>query len=205
MTSANGHGWPRRAGLYASDLLAAHDRGAAIELEASQVRACRSRGTGNALRPAFPLPPVQTAQRGPGANPGNARVVDLSPGLRELRATRAGAEPRQRPTCRWAMVNQFWTAQRGPGRTPAMPITSARGGAASRTKHNEGRGRAPGNVHQLHRVRGLHPQRATRAGANPGNAAQGPDQLRAGLARATRARDEPRQRPGHPPSAGRGR
>jgi hypothetical protein len=41
LTCADGHGWPRRAGPYASDLLAGHGSGAAIELEAPQVRACR--------------------------------------------------------------------------------------------------------------------------------------------------------------------
>ena len=41
VSCVDGHGWPRRAGLYASDLLAGHDSGAAIELEAPQVRAGR--------------------------------------------------------------------------------------------------------------------------------------------------------------------
>ena len=41
MTCADGHGWPRQAGLYASDLLTGHGSGAAIELEAPQVRTCR--------------------------------------------------------------------------------------------------------------------------------------------------------------------
>jgi hypothetical protein len=41
VTCADGYGWPCRAGLYASDLLAGHSSGAAIELEAPQVRACR--------------------------------------------------------------------------------------------------------------------------------------------------------------------
>ena len=38
VTCVDGHGWPRRAGLYASDLLAGHGSGVAIELEALQVR-----------------------------------------------------------------------------------------------------------------------------------------------------------------------
>jgi hypothetical protein len=41
VTCADGQGWPRRARLYASDLLAGHGSGAAIELEAPQVRACK--------------------------------------------------------------------------------------------------------------------------------------------------------------------
>ena len=41
VTCTNGPEWPRRAGLYASDLLAGHGSGAAIELEAPQVRARR--------------------------------------------------------------------------------------------------------------------------------------------------------------------
>jgi hypothetical protein len=41
VTCADGHGWPHPAGLYASDLLAGHGSGAAIELEAPQVRVCR--------------------------------------------------------------------------------------------------------------------------------------------------------------------
>ena len=39
VTCVDGHGWPRREGLYASDLLAGHADGAAIELETPQVRA----------------------------------------------------------------------------------------------------------------------------------------------------------------------
>jgi len=46
VTCADGHGWPRRARLHASDLLAGHGSGAAIKLEAPQVRACRYRRSG---------------------------------------------------------------------------------------------------------------------------------------------------------------
>lgn len=40
VTCTDGHGWPRRAGLDTSGLLARHGSGAAIELEAPQVKAC---------------------------------------------------------------------------------------------------------------------------------------------------------------------
>ena len=40
VTCTDGHGRPRRPGLYASDLLAGRGSGAAIKLEAPQVMAC---------------------------------------------------------------------------------------------------------------------------------------------------------------------
>ena len=87
--------------------------------------------------PASPLPlsgllgllPYLTscAQRGPGADPGNIQDPPLLTPPVPLRATRAGTEPRQRPTAAITARSSMASAQRGPGPNPGNTATPPAG------------------------------------------------------------------------------
>ena len=110
-------------------------------------------------------------QRGPGWNPGNVR--DAGPAARVVfeRATRAGAEPRQRRHRILRRPRREPTRTRAgaePGNAARMPQTGPGSGSARK----EGRGRAPATPAAVDDLGGFWLVAQRGPGPNPGNACQ---------------------------------